>query len=86
MELSKLEDLGLTIQEKTVNVIQYADINLNDIVKYKEGNNTFAIIEGDNVSSYYDMAETSYIVLDENEDIVLEADSIEELIELIEEY
>lgn len=86
MELSKLEDLGLTIQEKTVNVIQYADINLNDIVKYKEGNTTFAIIEGDNVSSYYDMAETSYIVLDENEDIVLEADSIEELIELIEEY
>lgn len=86
MELSKLEDLGLTIQEKTVNVIQYADINLNDIVKYKEGNNTFAIIEGDNVSNYYDTAETSYIVLDENEDIVLEADSIEELIELIEEY
>lgn len=85
MELSKLEDLGLTIQEKTVNVIQYADINLNDIVKYKEGN-TFDIIEGDNVSSYYDIAETSYIVLDENEDIVLEADSIEELIELIEEY
>lgn len=85
MELSKLEDLGLTIQEKTVNVIQYADIELNDIVKYKEGN-TFAIIEGDNVSSYYDIAETSYIVLDENEDIVLEADSIEELIELIEEY
>lgn len=85
MELSKLEDLGLTIQEKTVNVIQYADINLNDIVKYKEGN-IFDIIEGDNVSSYYDTAETSYIVLDENEDIVLEADSIEELIELIEEY
>lgn len=85
MELSKLEDLGFTIQEKVVNVTQFGDIDLTDIIKYKEGDG-FSILESENIENYYDMAETSYIVLDENEDIVLEADSIEELIELIEEY
>lgn len=85
MELSKLEDLGFTIQEKVINVTQFGDIDLTDIIKYKEGDG-FSILESENIENYYDMAETSYIVLDENEDIVLEADSIEELIELIEEY
>lgn len=85
MELSKLEDLGFTIQEKVINVTQFGDIDLTDLIKYKDGDG-FGILESENIESYYDMAETSYIVLDENEDIVLEADSIEELIELIEEY
>nr|DAQ00341.1 MAG TPA: hypothetical protein [Caudoviricetes sp.] len=85
MELSKLEDLGFTIQEKVINVTQFGDIDLKNLIKYKESDG-FGILESENIDSYYDMAETSYIVLDENEDIVLEADSIEELIELIEEY
>ena len=82
MEFLEFEKRGYKIQEKVTNVIQYGDINLKDIINYKEGEG-FGILESKNIESYYDMMEISYIILDENEDIIFESDDIEELIEKI---
>lgn len=82
MEFLEFEKRGYKIQEKVTNVIQYGDINLKDIINYKEGKG-FGIPESKNIESYYDMMEISYIILDKNEDIIFESDDIDELIEKI---
>lgn len=85
MELKELKELGFKIEERNTNILQYGNINLEDIMNAQDIDE-LDNVECEELETIYDFTETDYILLDNIDNIVLEAETLSELVELIKDY